>query len=173
MRIEQSGYEDRQTYFVTSRLHVSVLRHERWYGICRTIAAIDERYLDAWLRLCRITSICAADVDGESGAAVQRMKGGFSISMRRRRVAWKGEVWQAGFSDHRIRNGRIEHAQRSTSGQMLARQDSRFSARWYGDQTAGFESDAVASVAKATIRNAADGVAEATPFQAITAVKRE
>jgi putative transposase len=34
---------------------------------------------------------------------VQLIKGGFSFSARRA-FEWKGDIWQAGFSDHRIRD---------------------------------------------------------------------
>jgi hypothetical protein len=52
---------------------------------------------------CPITCICSSAPFESVEKSVQLIKGGFSFRAKRE-LEWKGEIWQPGFTDHRIRD---------------------------------------------------------------------
>ena len=94
-------------YFVSTQTagRNPFFRHERWaqlmiatiehyapknYGLHAYVVMPDHLHL----------LICPSETLEKS---VQLIKGGFSFRAKRE-LNWKGEIWQAGFTDHRIRN---------------------------------------------------------------------
>ena len=96
-----------QTYFVTSNTagRQPFFRHERWalLMIDVLVSYRPERYL---LHAFTVMPdhFHALITPAESlEKAVQMMKGGFSFRARKD-FGWRGDIWTAGFSDHRLRD---------------------------------------------------------------------
>jgi putative transposase len=95
-----------QTYFSTFQTaqRQCFFRNERWSSLFLTIL---DRYLDQTglhdfvIMPDHIHLLLSPKVPLER--AIQLLKGGFSFQARRE-LQWKGNIWQAGFSDHRIRD---------------------------------------------------------------------
>ena len=95
-----------QTYFATFQTarRQCFFRNERWSTLfLKTL----EHYLpqtglhDFVIMPDHIHLLLSPQVPLER--AIQLLKGGFSFQARRE-LQWKGDIWQAGFSDHRIRD---------------------------------------------------------------------
>ena len=95
-----------QTYFVSfqSARRQCFFRHEMWSALfLKTL----EHYLpqiglhNFVIMPDHIHLLLSPQVPLER--AIQLVKGGFSFQARRE-LQWKGDIWQAGFSDHRIRD---------------------------------------------------------------------
>jgi putative transposase len=100
--IRQAG----QTYFATFQTarRQCFFRNERWSSLFLTTLAryIDEIGLhDFAVMPDHIHLLLSSKVPLER--AIQLVKGGFSFQARRE-LQWNGDIWQAGFSDHRVRN---------------------------------------------------------------------
>jgi putative transposase len=95
-----------QTYFVTFQTarRLPLFRNERWAVL---FIEVWQRYLhefelhDFVVMHDHIHLLLSPKCPLEK--AVQLIKGGYSFAAKRA-FKWKGEIWQAGFSDHRIRD---------------------------------------------------------------------
>ncbi len=95
-----------QTYFATFQTsrRQCFFRNERWSSLFLTTLARYEEQThvhDLVIMPDHIRLLPSPTVPLEK--AVQLLKGGFSFEARRA-FEWKGDIWQAGFSDHRVRN---------------------------------------------------------------------
>jgi putative transposase len=98
--------------------------------------------------------------------AVQFIKGGFSFRAKKElRSNW--EVWQKGFSDHRIRDARdyAEHVQYIRQNPVSVRLCLSAEEFPYSSAHPGFELDLVPQGLKPNSMDGSDGAAEAAPFQ--------
>jgi putative transposase len=99
--------ENGQTYFVTSNTagRTPFFRHERWARLLiETLYCYrPERYLIHGFTVMPDHFHCLMTPKASLELAVQCLKGGFSFRARKE-FAWKGDIWIAGFSDHRIRD---------------------------------------------------------------------
>ena len=96
-----------QTYFVTSNTagRKPFFRDERWANLLleTLLSYRPERYLLHAFVLMPDHFHLIITPQASLELAVQCMKGGFSFRARRE-LGWKGEIWVAGFADHRIRD---------------------------------------------------------------------
>jgi putative transposase len=95
-----------QTYFATFQTarRQCFFRNDRWASLFLTTLAryIDQLGLhDFVLMPDHIHLLLSPQVPLER--AIQLVKGGFSFQARRE-LQWSGDIWQAGFSDHRLRD---------------------------------------------------------------------
>jgi putative transposase len=95
-----------QTYFATFQTvqRQCFFRNERWSSLLlKTLQRYtDQLHLhDFVIMHDHIHLLLSPEVALEK--AIQLVKGGFSFSARRE-FSWKGDIWQSGFTDHRIRN---------------------------------------------------------------------
>ncbi len=96
-----------QTYFVTfqTAARKPFFRHERWATL---LLNTFQRYADAGEYQLHDFVIMHDHVHllvtpvGALERSVQLIKGGFSFHAKRT-FEWKSDIWQAGFTDHRIR----------------------------------------------------------------------
>ena len=98
--------------------------------------------------------------------AVQCIKGGFSFRTKRE-LGWNGDVWVAGFSDHRIRDEEdfAVHQRYIAKNPVEARLAERGEDHPYCSANGLFELDAFPQGLKPQSFIAANGAAEAAPFQ--------
>jgi putative transposase len=98
--------------------------------------------------------------------AVQCIKGGFSFRAKKE-LSWIGEIWIAGFSDHRIRDDEDYevHRQYITKNPVEAGLAERGEEYAYCSANGRFELDAFLRGLKPGSVGAASGGAEAPPFQ--------
>jgi putative transposase len=98
--------------------------------------------------------------------AVQFIKGGFSYRAKKD-LGWNGEVWQKGFSDHRIRDARdySEHIQYIRQNPVRARLCGTAEEFPYSSAHVGFELDSAPEGLKPESSTTLCGAAEAAPFQ--------
>ncbi|HMF92213.1 MAG TPA: transposase [Candidatus Angelobacter sp.] len=161
---------NRQTYFVTSetagrhmffsnerwaKLFLEVLLHYRPNGYLLHEFVIMPEHFHA-----TITPKASLE------KAVQFIKGGFSFRARRE-LGYKGEIWQRGFSDHRIRDSRDCKIHKDYIHQNPVKRRLVFEARDYPYSSASgsFELDPVPQWLKPFFLGATDGTAKAVPFQ--------
>jgi putative transposase len=159
-----------QTYFVTSNTaeRRPFFRHERWAKLfLETLYNYrPERYfLHGFVLMpdhfhVLITSQASLEL------AVQCLKGGFSFRAKRE-LGWKGEVWVAGFSDHRIRDNedyRIHSAYiaRNPVKTRLVEQAGQYA---YSSANGQFELDSFPRGLKPQNLLDPNGAAKAAPFQ--------
>ena len=95
-----------QTYFVSFQTaqRQCFFRNERWaVALLNTLQRYQENYdlHDFVIMPDHVHVLLSPHVALEK--AVQLIKGGFSFNARRV-FEWEGDIWQAGFSDHRIRD---------------------------------------------------------------------
>ena len=99
-----------QTYFVSFQTaeRKAFFRNERWaILLLKTV----QRYADAGEYQLHDFVIMIDHVhflktpNGALERSVQLIKGGFSFQAKRA-FTWSGDIWQAGFTDHRIRDSR-------------------------------------------------------------------
>ncbi len=94
-------------YFVSTQTvgRTPFFRHERW---ARLMIATIERYaqkdyvLHAFVVMPDHMHLLISPSEAVE-KSVQLIKGGFSFRAKRE-LSWKGEIWQPGFTDHRIRD---------------------------------------------------------------------
>jgi len=96
-----------QTYFVTSNTaqRKAFFRHERWAElfIATLVGYRPDRFsLHEFVVMPDHFHVLITARD-RLELAVQCIKGGFSFRARKE-LGWSGEIWVAGFSDHRIRD---------------------------------------------------------------------
>jgi putative transposase len=99
---------NKQTYFVTSNSaqRKPFFRHERWAKLfIETLLGYrPERYLLHGFVLMPDHFHLQLTPTASLELAVQCLKGGFSFRAKRE-LNWTGDIWVAGFADHRIRDG--------------------------------------------------------------------
>jgi putative transposase len=96
-----------QTYFVTSQTagRQPFFRHERWVTLLQEVFQHyrgNSYLLHAYVIMPDHFHMIISPQDSVE-RALQNIKGGFSFRARRA-FDWKHEIWQPGFSDHRIRD---------------------------------------------------------------------
>ncbi|XWK60411.1 hypothetical protein RBB73_07960 [Tunturiibacter empetritectus] len=98
--------------------------------------------------------------------AVQCIKGGFSFRAKKE-FDWSGDVWVAGFSDHRIRDYEDfeVHQRYIAKNPVEARLAERAGDHAYCSANGQFELDAFPQGLKPPLAVMADGAAKAAPFQ--------
>jgi putative transposase len=95
-----------QTYFVSFQTagRLPFFRNERWaIMLLNTLQRYTDSYAlhDFVILHDHVHLLLSPDCPLEK--AVQLIKGGYSFQARRE-FAWKGELWQPGFTDHRVRD---------------------------------------------------------------------
>jgi putative transposase len=161
---------NRQTYFVTSNTteRTPFFRHERWSQLfVETLYSYrPERYLLHGFTVMPDHFHCLLTPTASLESAVQCLKGGFSFRARRE-FAWKGDIWGAGFSDHRIRDAEdFEIHQRyigrnAVKAGLVDREDEYA----YCSNNGRFKLDVFPQGLKPNFVTETGGVAKATPFQ--------
>jgi len=98
--------------------------------------------------------------------AVQFIKGGFSYRAKKE-LGSNMEVWQKGFSDHRIRDASdyLQHVSYIRQNSVRKHLSERPEAYPYSSAHPGFELDPVPQGLKPGLREGTHGAAEAAPFQ--------
>jgi len=98
--------------------------------------------------------------------AVQFIKGGFSFRAKKE-LGWNWDVWQKGFSDHRIRDARdyVEHVAYIRQNPVRARLCASPEEFPYSSAYAGFSLDPAPQGLKPESLHGSGGAAEAAPFQ--------
>jgi putative transposase len=102
----ESTRQSGQTYFVSSQTaeRKPFFRHERWAELFLNVL---EHYrasylLHAYVLMPDHIHLLLSPLESLE-KAMQNIKGGFSFRVKKE-LGWQGEVWQKGFSDHRIRD---------------------------------------------------------------------
>jgi len=159
-----------QTYFVTSNTagRTPLFRHERWAQLfIETLYGYrPERYLVHGFTVMPDHFHCLLTPQVSLELAVQCIKGGFSFRVKKE-FAWKGDIWVAGFSDHRIRDDQdFETHQRyiwrnAVKARFVEREDKYA----YCSANGRFELDAFPRGLKPDSVVGPSGAAKAAPFQ--------
>lgn len=153
-----------QAYFVSFQTadRLPLFRHERWAGL---LIRMIERYREEFLLHdfvvmpdhvhLLITPIGAVE------RSVQLIKGGFSFAAKRE-LGWNGGLWQAGFSDHRLRDVRdyeqhIEYIRKNVESLKLVEHK-------FCGANAGLALDGAPQWLKPLVQDEFDGGAEAPPL---------
>jgi len=104
--------------------------------------------------------------------SIQQIKGGFSYKVKKE-LEWQGEVWQKGFSDHRIRDPEDwqRHLDYIRMNPVKARLCIEPEEYLYGSHTGSLVMDAVPQRLKPLDFCSSDGRAEARPLQRTEAFK--
>lgn len=108
MRPSRNHARSRESsYFISTQTHrrQPFFRHERW---ARLMLEVLRSYDSVGYRLHAFVVMpdhlyVLLTPEESLEKSVQLMKGGFSFRAKRE-LAWKGEIWQPGFTDHRIRD---------------------------------------------------------------------
>ena len=159
-----------QTYFVTWNTagRTPFFRHERWSQLfIETLYSYrPERYFVHGFTIMPDHFHCLLTPAASLELAVQCLKGGFSFRAKGE-FAWKGDIWVAGFSDHRIRD--IEdveiHERYIKQNAVKAGLVEREEEYGYCSANGGFELDAFPRGLKPNLAKRPSGAAEAAPFQ--------
>ena len=158
-----------QSYFVSSQTadRKPFFRHARW---ARLFLDVLENYrpgylLHAYVLMPDHIHILLTPNDSLE-KAVQSIKGGFSYRVKKE-FGWQGEVWQKGFSDHRIRDmndwvRHLEYIRMNPVKANLCREPEEY---LYGSHTGTLVMDAVPQRLKPLDFCADNGGAEAPPLQ--------
>jgi putative transposase len=98
--------------------------------------------------------------------AVQFIKGGFSFRAKKE-FEWKGDIWIAGFSDHRIRDEadfavHEQYIHRNPVKAGIVQQENEYP---YSSASGRYDLDAFPQGLKPKSVASASGAAEAAPFQ--------
>lgn len=161
----QSG----QTYFVSSQTadRKPFFRHENWANLFLTIL---ERYRSAYLLHAYVLMpdhfhLLLTPVEALE-KSVQLVKGGFSYRAKRE-LNWQGDIWQRGFSDHRIRDlqdfdSHILYIQQNPERARLCATEDEYS---YCSLSSAIAMDAVPQRLKPPISDKFDGGTKAPPLQ--------
>jgi len=161
---------NQQTYFVTTETwgRRSLFRNERWaqlliqtfyhyrgsaYLLHEFVVMPDHLHL-------LITPVTSLE------KAIQFIKGGFSYRAKKELVSHL-EIWQKGFSDHRIRDASDyrQHVIYIRQNPVRKRLCERAEEYRYSSAYPGFELDQVPQGLKPLVLGAGSGAAEAAPFQ--------
>ena len=162
---------NRQTYFVTSNSaeRKPLFRHERWARLfIETLYGYrPDRYLLHGFVLMPDHFHLLMTPQASLELAVQCLKGGFSFRVKKE-LGWKGEIWVAGFSDHRIRSDEDfeVHLGYIARNPVKAGSVERAEQYPYSSANGSFEVDAFPRGLKPhSFLSASDGAAKAVPFQ--------
>jgi len=159
-----------QTYFVTSNTagRIPLFRHERWARLLiETLYSYrPERYLIHSFAVMSDHFHCLITPKASLELAVQCLKGGFSFRARKE-FSWTGDIWIAGFSDHRIRDEQdfsvhVRYIDRNAVKAKLVEQEEEYA---YCSANGLFELDAFPRGLKPEFVAGASGAAKAAPFQ--------
>jgi len=159
-----------QTYFVTSNTagRRPFFRHERWaqFFLETLYGYRPDRFLLHEFVLMHDHFHLLITPAESLEKAVQYIKGGFSFKATRN-LRWKGEVWVAGFSDHRIRddNDLEVHRQYIAKNPLKAGLVEHAEDYAYTSFNGRFELDPYPQGLKPHSVVAPIGAAEAAPFQ--------
>jgi putative transposase len=158
-----------QSYFVSSQTadRKPFFRHARW---ARLFLDVLENYrpgylLHAYVLMPDHIHILVTPSDSLE-KTVQSIKGGFSYRVKKE-LGWQGEVWQKGFTDHRIRDmddwaRHLEYIRMNPVKANLCMQPEEY---LYGSRTGTLVMDAVPQRLKPLDFWADNGGAEAPPLQ--------
>jgi len=159
-----------QTYFVTSNTagRKPFFRHGRWaeLSITTLYGYRPERFLIHGFVLMPDHFHILITPRESLERSVQCIKGGFSFKAKRE-FSWDGDIWIAGFSDHRIRDGadfavHQQYIKRNPVKARIAQQENEYP---FGSASGRFELDACPPGLKPEFMASANGAAEAAPFQ--------
>ena len=159
-----------QTYFVTSNTAGRKLffRNERWARLFIQVLCgyRPERFLLHGFVVMPDHFHVLITPRESLEKAVQFIKGGFSFRAKRE-LTWTGEIWIAGFSDHRIRDGEdfevhLRYIAKNPVEAVLADRVEEFD---YCSANGRSELDAFPRGLKPDLMGSTSGAAEAAPFQ--------
>jgi len=159
-----------QTYFVTSNTvgRAAFFRNERWAQLFIQVLCgyRPERFLLHGFVVMPDHFHVLITPHESLEKAVQCIKGGFSFQAKQA-FEWKGDIWIAGFSDHRIRDDRDFEVHRRYIAKNpveagLANSIEEFA---YSSANGRFELDASPRGLKPGSVGGVSGAAEAAPFQ--------
>jgi len=161
---------NRQTYFVTSNTagRKPFFRYERWARLFIDVMLgyRPKRFLlhEFVVMPDHFHALITPQVRLEK--AVQFIKGGFSFRAKKE-LGWAGDIWIAGFSDHRIRSNEDFEAHRRyiAKNPVEAVLSERAGSNKYCSANGGFELDRFPRGLKPNFVGSATGAAEAAPFQ--------
>jgi len=159
-----------QTYFVTSNCvgRKRLFRHDRWAELFVSVlyGYRPERLLLHGFVLMPDHFHLLITPRESLERAVQCVKGGFSFRAKRE-LGWVGDVWVAGFSDHRIRDLQDyrNHERYIANNPVEARLAERPEQFHYSSANGRFELDDVPQGLKPQPQPDQGGAAEAAPFQ--------
>jgi putative transposase len=159
-----------QTYFVTSNTAAKAcfFRNERWAKLFIQVLCgyRPERFLLHGFVVMPDHFHVLITPQESLEKSVQRIKGGFSFQANKA-FEWRGDIWIAGFSDHRIRDvGDFEtHERYIARNPVEARLAKSVGEYAYGSANGRFELDAFPRGLKPSSVAGAGGAAEAAPFQ--------
>jgi putative transposase len=164
-----------QTYFVTSETweRRSLFRADSWARLFfRTLLRYRENYLLHQFVLMpdHFHLLISPAISLER--AVQLIKGGFSYSAKRE-LGSNLEIWQRGFSDHRIRDfsDYLSHVQYIHRNPVKENLCDRPDAYRYSSAFPGWKLDPIPQGLKPRSSHTVGGTAEAVPFQNQTHVQ--
>jgi putative transposase len=165
----EPGRKTGQSYFVSSQTadRKPFFRHSRWAILFLEVL---EKYRTGYLLHAYVLMpdhIHLLITPNESlEKAIQNIKGGFSYRVKKE-LEWQGEVWQKGFSDHRIRDERdwLEHLGYIRMNPVKARLCAESEEYPYGSHTGLLAMDAVPQRLKPPNLGVVNGGAEAPPLQ--------
>jgi len=159
-----------QTYFVTSNTagRKPFFRHERWAQLFIDVLLgyRPERFLlHAFVAMPDHFHVLITPQESLE-KAVQCIKGGFSFRAKKE-LSWSGDIWIAGFSDHRIRDGQDfeVHRRYIANNPVEAGLTKRAEDYEYCSANGRFELDTFPRRLKHGSFDLASGAAEAAPFQ--------
>ena len=159
-----------QTYFVTSNTagRKPFFRHDRWAQLFIQVLLgyRPERFLLHGFAVMPDHFHALITPQESLEKAVQCIKGGFSFRAKKE-LSWTGEIWIAGFSDHRIRDDEDfeVHRRYIAKNPVEAELAERGEEYAYCSANGRFELDAFPRGLKPGSVGAASGGAEAPPFQ--------
>ena len=167
-----------QSYFVTSNTEERrpFFRHERWAKLfLETLYGYrPERFLLHAFVLMPDHFHLIITPSASLELAVQCIKGGFSFRAKRE-LNWTGDVWIAGFSDHRIRDDEDfeVHRRYLAKNPVEAGLTERTEDYAYCSTNGRFELNAFPRGLKPDYVGGASGGAEAPPFQSKSSVAED
>jgi putative transposase len=159
-----------QTYFVTSNTagRKPFFRHDRWAQLFIQVLGgyRPERFLLHSFVVMPDHFHVLITPQESLEKAVQFIKGGFSFRSKKE-LGWTGDIWIAGFSDHRIRDGEdfavhLRYIARNPVEAGLAEREGEFG---YCSANGRFELDSFPRGLKPGFVGPASGAAKAAPFQ--------
>ncbi len=158
-----------QTYFVSFQTagRKPFFRHERWANLFLNVL---EQYRNTYLLHAYVimpdhVHLLLTPV-GSLEKSIQVIKGGFSYRAKRE-LEWSGEIWQAGFSDHRIRDLQdfYSHIVYIEQNPVRARLCASAAEYLYSSLSKAVALDAVPQRLKPQVAGHVDGGAKAPPLQ--------
>lgn len=165
--VRQTG----QTYFVSSQTadRKPLFRYQRWAELFLQVLEVYRSgyLLHAYVLMPDHIHLLLTPKDSLE-VAVQKLKGGFSYRAKRE-LGWQGEVWQRGFSDHRIRDAKDwdRHVEYIRMNPVKARLCTAPVEYKYGSDAGVLEMDTVPQRLKPLNVVVDNGGAEAPPLQSL------